>query len=205
MLAVAVLFGVAIFLLLSISGLAWSSRAKLDETQAEAARLRELDRSLSRLSGAILVGETNQRAFLITGNEIYIKPFREAMSEKHALMESVEKQLVRYPDIGDFLKSIYQQIALREVELDSAIEIRRKAGVDKVIAKLESEGDTFVSVSIRSSISAVHSRIEEMLENADGLYRYQVRRNSYIMNFAAVTALAAGLVGLALLVGHLRA
>ncbi len=204
-LAVAVLFGVAIFLLLSISGLAWSSRAKLDETQAEAARLRELDRSLSRLSGAILVGETNQRAFLITGNEIYIKPFREAMSEKHALMESVEKQLVRYPDIGDFLKSIYQQIALREVELDSAIEIRRKAGVDKVIAKLESEGDTFVSVSIRSSISAVHSRIEEMLENADGRYRYQVRRNSYIMNFAAVTALAAGLVGLALLVGHLRA
>ncbi len=202
---VALLFGVAIFLLLSISGLAWSSRSKLDETQAEAVRLRELYRSMSSLSSLILVGETNQRGYLLTGNESYLEPYRNALREKNEILDSVRKQLVRYPEIASFVQALSEKMALREAELESAITLRKKAGVDKVIATLNTEGDTFVSLSIRSSISAVHSRIEAMLLDAESLYRFEVRRNTYLMNFAAGTALVAGLVGLAFLIGHLRA
>ncbi len=145
--AVALLFGVAIFLLLAISGLAWSSRSKLDESQAEAIRLRELDRSMASLWGLILVGETNQRGFLLTGNEAYLESYRDAFLEKGALMESVGRQLVEYPDIADFVKALGENIALRDAELDRAASLRKKVGVDKVIASLDSEGDTFVSVS----------------------------------------------------------
>lgn len=203
--AVSVLFGVAILLLLSISILAWISRSNLDEAQLTAINYRDLDRRMAELGNFLLVAETNQRGFLLTGDAEYLNPYNEALARERSTSDDVEKFESIFPDLLGRLSLLRKKLTQREQQLRSAVAVRETAGFEEALETLQQEGDTSISLQIREEISDLQEEISIRLVTAENEYRTQVRRRTWIMNAAAATALVAGMVGLAFLIGHLRA
>jgi len=78
------------------------------------------------LRNSMLVAESSQRGFIITGNEIYLAPYQSAKAQAQRYLLVLEKLLPAYFDAGPILKRLSEIVAAKFEELDRTIALKRE-------------------------------------------------------------------------------
>jgi len=204
MVVVAILFGLTIFFLL---GIAYSSRRSRD-TLYEAHHQIERDQRLRNLVSLVrqhtVAAETAERGFLITGESYYLDPYEQALAFRAEAMERLEELAAEIPGIAAFVPELKALIEDRDEELEAAIALRRTNNFDETVRAVRDGLRRNLSEQIRLVLERMEVMVDHHLEEAEREYRLQIDRATLVMNLAAYSSLALGVLGLAFLVGHLR-
>jgi len=195
---------VAVLLLFGMSAASWSSRAAVEKAQAEVVYQQKIDAALIELRLQVINSETGQRGFLITGEVEYLEPYNEALVEKEQRMGELATMLSGDSAVDGHLTMLFQLIHARDRELDEAIAIRRGATLDATIAFVRVNTAKQLTDQIRAKIEVIREIVSERKERAQAHLDKTLIRSTLIMNGSAAVALISALVGLSLLVGHLK-
>lgn len=113
-------FGALLFIVLSSAWL--SEKAQTHLTDANAAR--ELRITATLLRESLLAGESSQRGYVMTGNEIYLAPYEQAKSEGHDALAKVRKLLASRQDRAALLERLAAVVNEKVKEQDQSIALR---------------------------------------------------------------------------------
>ena len=134
---IALLFAVATILLvafLTYRGWATSGRreSQLDVTQQIVSRT-------DALLLAVTKAETGQRGYLLTGEDNYLEPYRQARSEIPAILLSLAKATKPHPEQAERVGRLGGAVNEKLAELAATIELRRHKGFSAAVAVVLSD------------------------------------------------------------------
>jgi methyl-accepting chemotaxis protein len=84
-----------------------------------------LDKTMLRLVDA----ETGQRGYLLTGDEAYLEPYREAIRSLDEVMGNLKKLTSDNPNQQKHIQALQPLIEKKLAELQQTIELRKKEGL----------------------------------------------------------------------------
>jgi methyl-accepting chemotaxis protein len=100
--------------------------AEAAEARKSSYEVREmLDKTMLRLVDA----ETGQRGYLLTGDEAYLEPYREAIRSLDEVMGNLKKLTSDNPNQQKHIQALQPLIEKKLAELQQTIELRKKEGL----------------------------------------------------------------------------
>jgi signal transduction histidine kinase/DNA-binding response OmpR family regulator len=151
----ALLFGLAIVLLITfLSYRGWTAFGR------HADQLEVTQRTLagtSALLSALTDAETGQRGFLLTGEERYLAPYRQARADIPRLLNSLAILGRAHPDQGQRIKGLVQLVNDKLTELALTIELRRSKGLDAALAVVRTDRGRALMEQVRGICSEIQT------------------------------------------------
>jgi PAS domain S-box-containing protein len=137
------------------------------QVASERAILRHLETSLSTLKDA----ETGERGYLLTGNEKYLEPYRQALTQERSEQKSLE-QLSLTGDLPEEEVTRINRLTQEKLaELEQTILLRKTGGLEAALAVVRTDAGKATMNEIRSEISqltvAHESKLRYALQGAD--------------------------------------
>ena len=130
-----------------------------DRVQATHRRIAELRQIRTRIVDA----ETGQRGYLITGDTVYLEPFRQASDDAHALMASLRASYgMEAPQLAA-LNAMDRQLDRRLEVLELPIEALRTGGPAAARAQLIAGRGIEAMSELRATINAIEAGERERL------------------------------------------
>jgi len=167
------------------------------------ADVREVDRSHAIIEGtdALLIravdAETGQRAYLLTGDEAFLEPFRGARDDIDRALDSLRAVMRNDQAERARLDSIGSVVAERLALLDTGIAIRARGDLKGAADEHRLLAGKRKMDQLRALVSALHSRERDVLESRRDAEQRSVRNASLIVGAAAILALfLSGLINL---------
>jgi PAS domain S-box-containing protein len=156
---------------------------------------------LSDLRGALLLVqdlETSQRGYTLTGDTIFLSPYRVASPKIQARLEAIRPMMSELPGGSALLDSLKGAVALKQSELERVIELRRTEGFEAARAVVSAGMGRRLMDQVRARVAAIEAMGEVRLRAA--------RDRAVRERKGAIVGLAiAGLAALALAAGTLIA
>ena len=133
---------------------AWSLYAIQNEQMAisEAVRMNSV-----ALLSALKDAETGQRGFLLTGEERYLEPYREATRQVPEFLKRLTQAITTRPDQQVRLKRLKPLVAGKLAELQTTIELRRNQNPDAAVAIMRSDPGKAIMDEIREVCEAMET------------------------------------------------
>lgn len=201
-----VMAATAAAILLTIASGTHVFASKTERLSSEAFQLGALDRSMGRILRILLDAETGQRGFLLTHDEGYLQPFRDARQRFDDEFQQLRRQIAqlpeetRLPDIGR-LGSLTQE---KFAELQRVVDLAR-AGDDRgALEEVRSHLGRSLMDSLRAFAADFQNltgdlraaRIDEMRDSAGML--------TLLTTLGAGTILVLSILALVLILHHTR-
>lgn len=115
---------------------------------------------LDQLTATMTEAETGQRGYLITGEEAYLAPYREAVGQIQGELEDLHR-LVKSGDLsGEDVKQAERLTKEKLAELEKTIEARRTRGLDAALAIVRTGQGRKLMIELRKQTAGMR-RIEE--------------------------------------------
>ncbi len=134
----------------------WAGNRVLDAHQREQRR-RDAIARLEQIESVVKDAETGQRGYIITGNEVYLDPFRSASEHLPADLE----ELRNFPwiDINpDEIGRIAQMIEQKMAELRTTIDARRTGGFEATIPIIRAGSGKKLMDDLRAEMRTIKER-----------------------------------------------
>src|SRR5713226_7166989 len=150
------LFALALVLVIAfVSYRAWAALGRRSEQLSITQQIvDETNALLSSLKDA----ETGQRGFLLTGDERYLEPYRRALVEIPATLNTLTKTTAnRRPDQARRIDALKPLVRNKLDELQQTIELRKGKGLDAALAVVRSDRGEAVMDQIRRSCSEIQT------------------------------------------------
>ncbi len=156
--------GVALALLLIVNAfISYRSVRHVVESNAKVALTYQVSSELQRVFSAMQNAETGQRGYIITGQDNYLEPYRDAIRNLAPHQKRL-RELAVDPQVAAQLPVLDEQIAQRLKRLEETIAVRRASGFDAARARiLTGEGKAKMD-QIRSTIDTIEAREQVLLE-----------------------------------------
>ncbi|KAB8317633.1 hypothetical protein SD81_020390 [Tolypothrix campylonemoides VB511288] len=122
--------------------------------------LAELEETLSTLKDA----ETGQRGYLLTGNENYLQPYKQAIAQISASMDSLTKLTADNPNYEQPLYILQQRITAKLDELQLTIKLRREQGFDAAVRVVRTNRGRQIMLNIRQQIAEMKDMEKNLLQ-----------------------------------------
>ena len=158
------------------------------------ADVREVERShaIIESSDAILTravdAETGQRAFLLSGDEIFLDPYRGARADINRWLDSLKVLVRGDPAQEERLAGIAALVPQRFALLDSGIALKRRGSADASnVERLRAGKQTMDRM--RSLVSALQRQERQALSRQHLVEQRSVRRAALAVGTAAIAAL----------------
>ena len=152
---------------------------------------------LSDLRGALTLVqdmETGQRGYALTGDTIFLGPYRAARTRIQGRLESIRSMLADTPGGPQLVDSLRALIAQKEAQMDQVIELRRDRGLEAASQAVSAGDGRRLMDQIRARVAAIEAMAEVRLLAARD-------RAAFERNRAVIGLLLAGAVALGLAVG----
>ena len=120
----------------------------VEATLATDAFIRRLDELLSTVQDA----ETGQRGYLLTGQELYLAPFSEAISTIEPKLAEVEVLAARQHVSRQQIRALRSVVGLKMAELQATISLRKMQGPQAALARVNTNAGQQYMTSIRRII-----------------------------------------------------
>jgi signal transduction histidine kinase len=130
--------------------------AELVETTRGVAQSRDVQDALEKLLSTVKDAETGQRGFIITGQDSYLQPFKEAVGEVRQRLDRVRELLADHPDR---ITGIERLTKAKLDELAETIDVYRTRGSDAATDVIRRGRGKELMDDLRREIAAV--QIEE--------------------------------------------
>ena len=164
-----------------------SVRAETDRVAAT----HEVITGLGDLLSAMQDAETGQRGFLLTGQDSYLAPYRNAQARSQTSLQTLDRLTRNTPDQQVSLQALRQQVVAKFEGLARSIALRQREGLASTLAAIDADRDKTEMDAIRATIAQL--RAEERQTRLSVL----VRRDAAFRT-ATVSAVLAALLGIGL-------
>ncbi|HRE81035.1 MAG TPA: CHASE3 domain-containing protein [Opitutaceae bacterium] len=162
------------------------------------ARAHETILTLQQVMTAVADAEAGQRGFLLTGDENYLQPYRQANERIDPLVQSLRSRLEGDSDKIGAMDQLAGLISTKRIEMEKTITLRGKGSIAAAINLTETDSGRSTMEGIRRVLQNLESR--ELRElNAEGdILTERSRRFQYLMisliGFAVVLTAVAGML-----------
>jgi PAS domain S-box-containing protein len=125
-----VLWAVATAILMFVGWESYQYTVRVDEAADARKHSHEVLRTLDETSARLLDAESGQRGFLLTGDEAYLEPYRQAIKNLDDLMSQLKALTSDDPHQQKRLKALEPLIEKKLAILQSTIDLRKKEGFE---------------------------------------------------------------------------
>ncbi|UUR07878.1 response regulator [Sphingomonas glaciei] len=158
----------------------------------------EVITSLGDLLSAMQDAETGQRGFLLTGENSFLQPYRDAEARSADSLQTLDRLTRDEPEQQANLRSLRPQVAAKFAGLARSIAVRQREGLASTLATIDSDRDKAEMDAVRAKISQL--RAEERQTRMTVLARRDAAFRT--ATFSAILATLLG-IGLTLAIGAL--
>ncbi|HLA71639.1 MAG TPA: CHASE3 domain-containing protein, partial [Steroidobacteraceae bacterium] len=127
-------FGVALALLVVIGVISYVSVLQLSQNSANVAHSHEVMQGIDQMVGATSEAEAAHRAFIISGDEKFVREYDAVVSSTGTLNDRLRELVADDREQAQRLKELQQAIDTRFARSAQAIELRRTGGLDAVLS-----------------------------------------------------------------------
>jgi PAS domain S-box-containing protein len=127
-------FGVALALLVVIGLVSFFSVVQLSENSANVAHSQQVMRNIDEIVGAATEAESTHRGYIISGDEKFVAEYDQVVSNTGALADHLRRLVSDNADQTRRLDSLMQAVDARFKRSAGAIELRRRSGLEGVLA-----------------------------------------------------------------------
>ncbi|MBU8897945.1 chemotaxis protein [Corallococcus sp. H22C18031201] len=121
-------FGLSLLVLLVVCTTAFLGARQLTRTTEGLLEAHDNFRNLRELRALLIDAETGQRGFLLTGDNSYLQPYQQALSELRQDMDRLRTALSSYPEQRARMVRLEPLVASKLGELEESIRLRRDKG-----------------------------------------------------------------------------
>ena len=132
-------FGVLVAILLIIGGMTWDRFNAAYTARGWSDQSYQILRALKDLRVAIVEAESGQRGFVLTGNETYLNPYRQALGDVGFLQGELQRLTADNPLQQARLKNLSPVLQHKMEELAQTIELRRTLGQEAATRVVSSD------------------------------------------------------------------
>ncbi len=148
----------ALLLVLLIAVLSYRGWVSFGRRSDQFAITRQVADGTNALLSSLKDAETGQRGFLLTGEDRYLEPYRRALTEIPAQLNTlVELTAIRRPDQAQRLQALRAPIAEKLEELRQTIEQRQHNHLDAALSIVQSDRGLALMNQIAASCSEIQS------------------------------------------------
>ena len=160
--------------LLAIVGTTFWLNQRSEASFERAIVARNVGAAASELRHAIQTAETSQRGYIVTGNQIYLAPFRTAKTLAGQKLDQLEKTLNGFPGAGPPLERLKVVTAQKLAEMDESVTLKRDRRDDAALAVMRTnrgkalmdEANVFLTSFIRNADERLTEELREQKRNA---------------------------------------
>ncbi|MDE3041213.1 MAG: PAS domain S-box protein [Nitrospirota bacterium] len=188
-----------VFLLLSLNTAAsLLGSYRLTQLQERVERVHTELLGIERIHSTTVEAETGQRGYLLTGEERYLEPYRQALSRVDREREQLQSLLADDPVQQPRLQQMNQHIVGILAELRDTIELRKTKGFEAAIAVVTADRGKRLMDQMRALL------IEMEQEEQDLLAKMQAKAAMHNRIMISTFVLASCLAGLGLIAASYR-
>ena len=118
---------------------------------------------IERLYSTAVDAETGQRGYLLTGEERYLEPYRQALSRVGQEREQLHSLLADDPAQQPRLQQMNQDIAGILVELHDTIELRKTKGFEAAVAVVTADRGKRLMDQVRAVLTEMEQEEQDLL------------------------------------------
>src|SRR5580658_3102396 len=180
---------IALLLVLLTAMLTYRAWAAFERTRQEAQVTRQVVDGTTALISSLRDAETGQRGFLLTGDDRYLEPYRQALRGIPANLDTLARieGSRRHPHEIQRIDRLRPLVQDKMDELAETIEIRRSKGLDPALALVRSDRGQAAMDRIRVLCAEIQTASYDLL----GQQREQVRTSAYQAGFTSLLGSAA--------------
>lgn len=123
-------FGLALVILIAIGTVSYTSTAKFMDTANWVAHTYEVLDNLAEFAGTMNDAETGQRGYVITGEDRYLDPYRNAATRANQALNNLRRLTADNPVQQRRLDALEPLVASRFAELQKIIDVRKENGFE---------------------------------------------------------------------------
>jgi signal transduction histidine kinase len=153
-------------ILLTMVGLSFWMLERTRYSMDEVLATREIRGAMLDLLSVLQDAETGQRGYLLTGEDRYLAPYREAVSKTDQHLTALEEVLQRRQDSQEFLSEIKIAIHEKLEELSRTVELKRTGRVDEAMVVVRSDLGKELMDRIRTLVRDKRETVEQRLNAA---------------------------------------
>lgn len=183
-------------LLLWASNRSWQS---LSEAEAWVKHTREIQLATERLQSILVDAETGQRGFLITGNESYLTPYRQALGRYREALAEVRQLAAYSPAQQQRVERLEPLVETKMEELERTIHLRQQEGLEAAQVVVRTDLGRKTMDEVRDVLQEVNQEEQRLLEV---LAAQAQQRGHQLRLFILSTCLSLALVGGAAWAGY---
>jgi signal transduction histidine kinase/FixJ family two-component response regulator len=124
----------ALAVVLLIGFLSYRSWISFDRHTEQLEATQQLISGINALLLSLTDAETGQRGFLLTGDERYLEPYRQARTDIPVLLKSLGTASLAHPDQAQRFESLNPLVTEKLEELEQTIQLRRSQSLDAALA-----------------------------------------------------------------------
>jgi PAS domain S-box-containing protein len=145
----------ALLLVVLIGVLSYRTWVQLGIHNRELASTRQVVDDCHNLLSLLKDAETGQRGYLLTGDEQYLAPYREALAEIPDKLDSLSAAAAGRPDQIQRVELMRPLVNQKLAELDETVELRRSQGLEPALAVVASNRGKALMDRIRKSCAEI--------------------------------------------------
>src|SRR5580704_2139959 len=160
-----VMLVVAFLLVLLIGILAYRAGVALGRADEQAAVTRQVVDTTNALLSSLRDAETGQRGFLLTGQDRYLEPYRQALTKISPALDTLARieTLRNRLDQMERIERLKPLVKDKLDELAQTIDLRRSQGLDAALAIVRTDRGKATMDQIRVSCSEIQTTSYELL------------------------------------------
>jgi PAS domain S-box-containing protein len=157
--AIGVTFG-ALLLLVSAT---WMNTTQLIQEAQWVDHTKDVLAELESVQASITEGETGQRGFLITGDDVFLQPFVRARAELPERLARIDAMVVDNPAQAERARTLRQLVVERLGQLDLAVRLTTAGRVEEARAYIRAGAGHATMDGIRALVTTMRSEERELL------------------------------------------
>lgn len=160
-------FALALALMYIIGAMSYRSTTRLIDSYGRSAHTRETLNGIQQVMISLADTEVAQRAYLITGDEQYLEPYRAALARVDTDIRNVRRLVSGDPEQQRRLDATERLIQDRLARLRQGVDIRRSQGLDAAVQFVQQGTGMETMDQIRKVAEDMTSEGEELLSQRD--------------------------------------
>lgn len=146
----------------------------------------EIQRELATVEASMSEAESSQRGFLLTGNQLFLRPYSVAKNDVRARVANLRTLVANNPGQLRRLILVENQSRAKFTELDSTIKIAREGNRDAAVAVVRTNHSDSLMTAIRSGL--------QTMTTAEGSF-LRARQKSLVKELRTGDMVSLGLAG----------
>ncbi len=180
--------GFAIVVFISIAG--YHNELRYTESRNRLIHTHEVIENLQITLSTLQDGETGQRGYIITGLDVYLEPFYEAVDKAHHELNTLSKLTADNPSQQGRIATLRSLIEKKFTELQNTISLRKVKGFDAALqVVLTGEGKALMD-DIRKTMSQMQDEEQRLLKQREDKLQTEIFYRRVAMALGGVVAMA---------------